>query len=196
MITDAMNCRLPAAAVVACLATVLLLSAVPSSAQEIYRVVDEDGNVTYTDRKPDDGSDPMDLPELSVVEPGKLGDPEVVGAGESAGEPARSDREEAPNLAFRITSPGQEDTIWNTAMQLPVQLELGVDIPPGAQIVIFLDGQPQQAIQSTSTTLEGVERGPHELRAELQTASGRVLARTEPVTFFMRQQSALHPRPG
>ncbi len=192
MKTVAMESGLPAATLVVCLALALMFSAPPAAAQEIYRVVDEDGNVTYTDRKPDDGSEAMDLPELNVVEPGKLGDPEVAGVEA----PTREAREEAPTLTFRITSPGQEETIWNTAMQLPVQLELGVDLPPGAQIVIFLDGQPRQSTQSTSTTLEGVERGPHELRAELQTASGRVLATTEPVTFFMRQQSALHPRPG
>lgn len=173
-------------------AAVLAISAWPAAAQEIYRVVDEDGNVTYTDRKPDDGSAPLDLPELSVVEPGELGNVEVAGVPDQP----RRDRERAPELTFRITSPSQEETIWNTAMELPVQMQLEIELPPGAQIVLFLDGQPQPPVQSTSITLEGVERGPHNLRAELQTSSGRVLATTEPVTFFMRQQSALHPRPG
>ena len=35
---------------------------------EIYKVVDKDGNVTFTDQSPGDGSQPMNLPELSVIE--------------------------------------------------------------------------------------------------------------------------------
>ncbi|MFW5816148.1 MAG: DUF4124 domain-containing protein, partial [Wenzhouxiangella sp.] len=31
-------------------------------AQPIYRVVDEQGNVTYTDQKPSEDAEPLDLP--------------------------------------------------------------------------------------------------------------------------------------
>lgn len=187
MMTDAMDHRLPAIA--ACLALALWLSAPPATAQEIYRVVDEDGNVTYTDQDPEDGSKPVDLPELSVVQPDELGDPEAAGDAE----PGRRSHEALPLLDFRIISPSPEEAIANAAMQVPVQIELGVDMPPGAQIVILVDGQPAKSLQSTTTTLEDVEHGPHELRAELQTASGRVLASTDPVIFFMREQSDLRP---
>ena len=37
---------------------------------EIYKVVDEDGNVTFTDQRPSDTAQPMDLPPLSVIESG------------------------------------------------------------------------------------------------------------------------------
>ena len=48
-----------------------LVLAGPLAAQsggEIYKVVDEHGNVTYTDQRPSEGAVPMDLPPLSVVE--------------------------------------------------------------------------------------------------------------------------------
>ena len=167
------------------------LFALPLAGQEIYKTVDEHGNVIYTDRKPEGPSEVVELPEISVVEPGELGD--VAALREP---PVRERRERAPELEFRIASPAEEETIWNTAMQLPVRIDLGIELPPGAEIVLFLDGRPQPPIHSTSTTLEGVERGPHTLRAELRTSTGRVLATTEEVTFFMRQQSALHLRPG
>ena len=35
---------------------------------QIYKIVDEDGNVTFTDQRPATGAEPMDLPPLSVIE--------------------------------------------------------------------------------------------------------------------------------
>jgi len=45
----------------------LMLPVAPTFAQPIYRVVDENGNVTYTDQKPSDDAVPMVLPEISVI---------------------------------------------------------------------------------------------------------------------------------
>ena len=36
---------------------------------EVYKTVDKDGNVIYTDQPPDPQSKPMDLPGLSVIAP-------------------------------------------------------------------------------------------------------------------------------
>ena len=52
--------------IVVFVATLFLCKTADSS--EIYRVVDKDGNVVYTDQPPGDGSEPVDLPPLSVVE--------------------------------------------------------------------------------------------------------------------------------
>ncbi len=170
-------------------AFLVLLLALPAAAQNVYRTVDEHGNVVFTDRQPHEGAEPMELPELSVIEAPAL--PQAPAAEDA---PVRSER--PPEIEFAVVSPSEEETIWNTAMRLPVQLSLGVELPPGAMLVIYLDDQVAARTRDTTVMLEGVERGTHTVRAELQTGTGRVLARTAPVTFFMRQQSALHPRPG
>ena len=46
----------------------ILLPLTAIAAGEIYRVVDENGNVTYTDQKPAGGGEVVDLPPLSVIE--------------------------------------------------------------------------------------------------------------------------------
>ena len=48
--------------------TLSLAIASGSLAAQVYKTVDEDGNVTYTDRPPEDGSAPIKLPELRVIE--------------------------------------------------------------------------------------------------------------------------------
>lgn len=170
------------------LLALLLLLALPLVAQDkIYKVVDADGNVIYTDQKPDDDSEPLDLPELSIVDPVEIGTL-----------PARAQDapEAAPELIFSIDSPMQDETIWNTGFTVDVQMSLNTNIPAGTQIVLFVDGEQKATTRALSTTLRDVYRGPHTLRAELQSETGQVLASTDSVRFFIQQQSALRPRPG
>lgn len=172
----------------AALLALMLLSALPLMAQDkIYKVVDADGNVTYTDQKPDDDSEPIDLPELSIVDPVEIGTLPARAQGEA---------EAAPELAFSIASPMQDETIWNTGFTVDVQMSLNTEVPVGAQIVLFVDGEQKATTRALSTTLRDVYRGPHTIRAELQTQTGQVLASTQSVRFFIQQQSALRPRPG
>ncbi len=151
---------------------VLGLLAMPLAAQEIYRVVDAQGNVTYTDQKPDEEANPLELPELNVLgdEDAPLPEAET----ESAGEPS------AP-LGFRIVSPVDGDVLEHGSVQ--VEMDSNVAIPPTAQIVLFLNGQPQEAIRTLDITLDQVPPGPYQLRAELQTPGGRRLAETDSIRF-------------
>ncbi len=165
---------------------IALAFVLPAAAQTIYKVVDEDGNVTYTDQKPTDDAEPMDLPELNVLE-GNSEPPPVISESSST--------EQREPLQLRIVSPQNEENIRGTANRLSVNLESNVDIPPTALIVFYIDGEAQNPVQSLSATFEEVPRGTHTLRAELQTPSGRVLAGTETITVYMRQASRLHPPP-
>ena len=50
------------------LAALFIALAANPLAAEVYKVVDKDGNVTFTDQPPGDGTKPMELAPLSVVE--------------------------------------------------------------------------------------------------------------------------------
>lgn len=155
----------------------LLLAVVvaPVAAQEIYRVVDEEGNVTYTDQKPDDDTEPLDLPELNVME-----EDEAI---ESAIDEDQSSKEES-SLDFRIRSPEEGETVTAGQDGLEVSLHIGINIPEAATIVVYLNGQPQDPIRSLDMTVPGpIPEGMNQLRAELQTPEGRVLASTPMVNF-------------
>ena len=153
-------------------------------AQPIYKVVDEDGNVTYTDQNPADGAEPMELPELNVLDGREV---------ESQMPAGSSDASEVEPLKLSIVSPQDEENIRGTGNSLSVTLESNIDLPASALIVVYLDGEAQEPTQSMSYSFDFIPRGQHTLRAELQTRSGRVLAESEPVTFFMRQASRINP---
>jgi len=165
------------------LSACLIMTASFALAQPIYRVVDEEGNVTYTDQRPSDNAEPMELPELNVLD-SRTPPP---GMGGNSGE---SDVEA---LDLSISSPENEENIFGTGNSLTVALESNVEIPPTALIVLYLNGEAQDPVQSLSYTFDFIPRGSHTLRAELVTGTGRVLAETDTVTFFMRQASRLNP---
>ncbi len=141
-------------------------------AQPIYKVVDEEGNVTYTDQKPDDGADPVDLPDLNVLD---RGEEEAV----IAAEPEETEQRE--HLEFVITSPEDEEVLDSDSVT--VSLDSSVDLPPTTQVVVYLNDIAQPPLQSLAARYDGIGGGEHDLRAELQTQSGRVLAETETISF-------------
>ena len=148
-----------------------LLLALPASAQEIYRVVDEDGNVTYTDQKPSDDAEPMELPDLNVLE-GEEGEAALAGGDTSA-----------PSMNFRIERPADNAVITTGSEQLDVVMGIAIDVPPTARIVLVLDGRELAAVRSLEAVIPTPPPGEHRLFARLETPSGRVLATTNPVTF-------------
>lgn len=166
----------------------LILLALPALAQPIYRVVDEHGNVTYTDQKPSDDAQPLRLPELSVVGADRFGPP----VASSSAETAAAQGEDT--LGFRITEPLDGARLVINGDSVLVSMDSHIELPPAALIVLVLDEQPLPPVRGMVATVDGIEPGIHRLRAELQTESGRVLAVTDTVEFEV-EIAADMPRP-
>lgn len=151
---------------------------------EIYKTVDENGNVIYTDQKPAPNAKPIDLPELNVAEPHRRlpTGPSDVDVEVPAAEP------------ISIVSPTDQENIWGTGGTLDVQLSTATELRPGMNVIIYIDGEDFNAGRSLSVSIDGIERGEHTLRAEIQTGSGRVVTRSEQVTFHMKQYSTNNRR--
>jgi hypothetical protein len=170
----------------------VLLPVSPVLAQDIYKTVDEDGNTVYTDQKPSDDAQPVKLKELTVVDPVELGNEQAVSGnvGESGNDAA------APDFGLRIVTPNSEESVWNTAYVLTVQVQTDRELPSGTRLAYLVDGEVRSTTRAQSVEIEEVYRGEHTLSVELRASDGRVLASAGPITFFMRQHSRLHPNPG
>jgi hypothetical protein len=148
-------------------------------AAEIYKTVDENGNVIYTDQKPTDHAKPLDLPELNVADPHKaLPKP-----------PSEVDVPDSTWPGFTLESPADQENVWGSGGSLTVRLSSGQELRRGMNVVIYVDGEAHNARGSLSHTIEGISRGEHRLYAELQARGGRVVATTQPITFHMKQFS-------
>jgi alpha-ketoglutarate-dependent taurine dioxygenase len=167
------------------------------STGEIYKVVDEEGNVTFTDQRPSDDAQPVDLPPLSVIET-EIAVPPTSGSAPGAGE-----EEQAPTMKelrrqfrdFRITQPQQEETFWGTANTVVVAWGSSETVPPEFSARLYVDGEAQAVPGSGSMTLT-LDRGEHQVYVELLDARKRQIIRTETITFFVKQHSAHFNRPG
>lgn len=177
--------------------TILLLPFAASAEGEIYKVVDKDGNVTFTDQRPSADAQPVDLPPLSVIQT-DMPAPEAPADAASAGE------EDAPLTPrdlrrqyrdFRISRPLPEETFWGTENTVVVTWESSSPIPPEMKVLLFVDGKSQPAPASGGVSLT-LDRGEHQVYAELRDERNRRILTTPTVTFFVKQASVNRPAPG
>ncbi len=176
----------------ALLALVFLLLPLNAAAEgEIYKIVNPDGSVTFTDQKPAPGAEPVKLRPLSVVETDTpapaVTEPAGATAGETEKEPtARELRRQFSD--FGITQPQNEETFWGTANQVTVSWGASQPTPEGMSAVLFVNGQPRDVPASGSVSLT-LDRGEHRVSVELRDGRNRRIVASDPVVFFVKQHS-------
>ncbi len=156
----------------------------PLLAQEVYRWVDDDGHLHYSDR-PREGAETVELSKAQTFSAPPVA---TSPAQPDAGERFKYDK-------ISIARPDDEETIWNTGNQVDVSLTLSPRLRRGDKLMWYVDGQLQSNVstRSTSATLSDIWRGTHQLVAEVQDINGNSLNRSSPVTFEYRMTSALSP---
>jgi hypothetical protein len=164
---------------------------------EIYKVVDKDGNVTFTDQRPSADAQPMDLPPLSVIsttppDQAPVAPAEGVLEDEQPAVPSLSDLRKMYR-DFRITRPMPEETFWGTGNTVVITWQSSQPIQPQMRVMVIVDGAAQQATGSGSLSLT-LDRGEHQVSAELRDERNRRIASTDTVTFFVQQHSVRQNR--
>lgn len=166
----------------------LLLCLVPAvSAAEIYRSVDEDGNVVYTDQ-PIPGGKPVDLPELSTYESPPA--PAISPQPSAATEPAAQGQS-----TLNFVQPSADETIFDNQGNVMVAVRVEPPLTRDQQLALQLDGG--ETVQSAEPTYQftGVDRGTHTLRAWVVSSNGQQLGEPASVIFHLRQASRMFRNP-
>jgi len=174
----------------------LAIIAGPVAAQ-VYKTVDEDGNVTYTDQAPADGSGPIELRPLSIIEAPSYETPAKAEEGaDGEGGKEMSLRYLRKNYQdFAIVAPQQEESVWHPENAITVAWNVRYQLQPGMQVTVSVDGVKQTPTSEQIIAVPGLERGEHTVSAQLTDAKNRLIATAEPVTFFIRRPG-LYNRPG
>ena len=164
----------------------LALAASPLMAQ-VYKVVDKDGNVTFTDQPPGDGSKPIELAPISVIEA-----PTYEKAPEATAEDEAEKKMSLSYLRrnykdFAIISPQHEESVWRPDGPISIAWNTRYAIQEGMQVTVYLDGKVYTTTSEQVVAVAGLERGEHSVKAELRDAKNRSIATTEQVVFFVRQ---------
>ena len=174
------------------LITFSLTLTVGSLMAQVYKVVDKNGNVTYTDRPPADGSKPMDLPPISVIETPdyQTDSPQAATGAEEEGEieiPLRTLRRDYRD--FAITSPLAEATVRVPEQAVSFSWSVGKQLQAGMSVTIFVDGKLLTTSTQSIIPAGALERGEHTVSAQLKDAKNRTVATAVPVKFYVQQSN-------
>lgn len=173
------------------LAFILLAALLSPTAvsQEIYRWVDKNGVVHYSDQ-PGPGAERVTITGTVVRQPEPEETPALY----------QSDRRQQPAAqpsvrALSITSPAMDEAFFGADASVAVTIELDGELQPGQEVVLFLDGR-RVATDGLSTTLSGVGRGTHFLRAAVLDESGNPVVTSQQIAFHVQQASSATPPVG
>lgn len=164
------------------------LLAIGGANADVFRWVDDDGVVHFSDR-PHEGAETVELQEAQTFSA-----PPVNRLSRDVEEEPESAEEEGYS-ALRINRPGQDEVIWNTGGNVDVQVNPQPRLQAGHNIQLFLDGRVVAGLEAgqTSFQLTEIDRGTHELRAEIHDADGNGLFKSVAVSFTVQQTSVQNP---
>ncbi|MDT0605158.1 DUF4124 domain-containing protein [Thalassotalea castellviae] len=91
-----------------------------------------------------------------------------------------------------ISQPANNATIRDNTGSVYVSGRIKPIFKQGLKIQLKLDNQPYEKPQTHSMfVLRNVERGEHQLKMDLINDKGKVIASSEPVTFYMHRASVI-----
>jgi hypothetical protein len=159
------------------------------SLAQVYKQVDEDGNITYTDQ-PDSAADTATLAKLSPLNqiPTLLAPTDDKALAETAD--GETELFAGYNSAL-IVSPENDSIIPHSQISIVIQLSLSPHLQAGHRVQFWFDGAPQdQPVAATSYQIDNIERGSHSLSARVLNAQGQLLISTASVEVHVKRHFA------
>ena len=150
------------------------------AAEKIYRVVEEDGNVTFTDIPPNDAG--------AVVEPHSIPGTNITSAVPTAPISAdKTDRSDAlAAYITRIAFPSSESTIPMGPGDFVVEAEISPRLDSGEQLILLLDGETVGTPQAVPRwQLTNVFRGAHRLQFVRVSETGAAQSQSSEHTVYV-----------
>jgi hypothetical protein len=162
----------------------------PATKDQVYKWVDKDGVVHYSNQPPADNAKPAKLPPIQTYKGGtnpnlsKFAKPTAGAA--AAGSPGAG----ATSL-IEIVTPSHDETFRGGERVVPVAVVVTPQLVEGQKLIYLLDGTPASApTTDTSFALTGVERGSHTVSVALVDALGETVATSPGVNFHMKPPTA------
>lgn len=171
-------------------ALLMLLFLLPVHA-EIYRWIDDSGNVVFSD-EPQAGAERVDLPPTTTYTPvdEEAATDEILKL--SPEDEDEAQQRDVPDYQIRIVAPANDESIWvnNGDVTVSMIVEPTLDAERGDQVILRLDGEPvSEPRNSTTFQLNNLSRGTHSLNATVVDSNGVALTSTGTVTFHLHRAS-------
>ena len=164
--------------------TVLVGAAQPGSAQQVYRVVDENGNVSFTDSpstSQQSQAQPITIEQTNRAKP-------VAPANRS--EASTPEAPAAISFDTRILAPSQNTTIPMGPGNFAVRARVTPSLRNDESVQLLIDNEPfGEPQRRPNWSLTNIFRGAHALQVLRLDADGRELDRSSTVTVYVLRPS-------
>ena len=162
----------------------VLITTLPWAAShaEIYKTIDKDGKVVFTDTPEGQPAESVklkkgstiSLPPVKALPPGQTGD----------------SKESANYRELTIKQPDQNATIRGSG-SFSVLAAISPRLRPGDSVQLYIDGKPYgQKQKGLLFNLTNIERGTHNIEVKVLNSDGRVL-KSANVTVHIHRSSVL-----
>jgi Domain of unknown function (DUF4124) len=167
--------------------TLLFIACTVAAAGTVYKWVDDDGVVHFSDQ-PHENAQKVELKA-----------PQTYSAPRTTAPPVRTP---APKSApayqsCAVSEPGNDQMYMNTST-ITASVTVQPAVRPGDMAVVTLDGQrvPGVPANGGAFTISPVDRGTHSIQMVVQDSSGKTVCSSAAVTFHVHQPSVqAHQQP-
>lgn len=163
-------------------AILIIAVAFAASATTVYKRVDKNGIVTYTDT-PQAGAEPVDLSQVNSAQMPAM-TTQAVSAKTQIGS-----KDRGPSFKLELVSPLHEQTVRANAGNITISAKLSPQAAGMYQLLMdgeIIDTQPKPVFNLTN-----VDRGAHEIQVHFLQNRGKILASTPLSTFYLKRASIL-----
>ena len=147
------------------------------SAETVYKTVDEEGNIIFTD-KPGEGAEEIKLEELQTIK--NPNPPQYKPLPEKQPDPGPLYK------SFFVANPADGSGLRSNAGNITISLSLQPSLRPGHKVVITLDGKEVSSGNSLGVSLNNVDRGTHSIGAKVLDVNGTQLISTSSSFSLLR----------
>jgi len=157
---------------------------------QLYKGLDAEGNVVYSDQ-PFENAEKFTPASLSVINTPKR-----------APKPSKVTADEEEVKAFKYTdfdiaSPKNNETIWDNP-QLAVTLRLKPDLNTEEKHTVWLLMDGKVIVKNSQTTtlqIGRLERGAHQLQAQVKDKAGKIVVRSRPIVVHIKNTAVQRRSP-
>ena len=156
-----------------------LIFYLPALIGEVYKSVDEDGNIIFTDR-PVTNSEKIKLKELKTTET-------VKPSGSSSGSSSRGENTE--DFSYKklfVSSPADGSAIRSNTGNVSISVASEPSLRSGHSLLIAMDGKELSKGTSKNVSLTNVDRGTHTITASIVDSSSKTIISTSSSFSILR----------
>ncbi len=162
-----------------------------AASQDIYRWVDKDGVVHFSDQPGSASAVLIKTVEPNTMDPAESSAAAAVSTGSGDDEPPAD--EVAPYGSLSIISPTPDQVFFGGDEVVTAVAELDGTLLPDHSMVFFLNGNRHEATE-LSTEFANLARGSYFLRASVLDQAGRPVISSQQTSFHVRQPSINSPQ--